>query len=51
MEASETEGRVVMRLVEIRQEGAVKKEEAKVPSEEDIWAAMEEETEYEDGEE
>jgi hypothetical protein len=37
--------------VEIRQEGAVKKEEAKVvPSEEDIWAAMEE-TEYEDGEE
>jgi hypothetical protein len=51
LEASETEGRVVMRLVEIRQEGAVKKEEAKVvPSEEDIWAAMEE-TEYEDGEE
>ena len=52
LEASETEGRVVMRLVEIRQEGAVKKEEAAkvVPSEEDIWAAMEE-TEYEDGEE
>ena len=52
VEASEEEGRLVMRLVEIRQEGAVRKEEEKVvPSEEDIWAALEEEEEYEDEDE
>ena len=51
LEASEEEGRVVMRLVEIRQEGAVRKEEKVVPSEEDIWAALEEEEDYEDEDE
>ena len=52
LEASEEEGRVVMRLVEIRQEGDVRKEEEKVvPSEEDIWAALEEEEDYEDEDE
>jgi hypothetical protein len=57
--ASAEEGRAVVRLVEIRQEGVIRAEKAaeaaaaEIPDEDDMWAAYEdeEEEEEEEGEE
>jgi len=52
--ASDEEGRAVVRLVEIRQEGVIRAEKtaaAEMPDENDMWAVYEDEAEEEEEEE
>lgn len=50
--ASAEEGRAVVRLVDIRQEGVIRAEKPaavyKIPDEDDLWAAYEEDEEDEE---